>query len=88
MQARRIRNKKERLSLENKKVLCYNELDMAVPDRNGKPLIKTGGVFMAILSEFLIEAVRAIFLMAVIVGAVFTGKKLREQKDAKNANTQ
>lgn len=43
---------------------------------------------MAILSEFLIEAVRAIFLMAVIVGAVFTGKKLREQKDAKNANTQ
>ncbi|MFQ9511533.1 MAG: hypothetical protein ACLRZ7_11610 [Lachnospiraceae bacterium] len=39
---------------------------------------------MAFLSEFLIETVRFILLVAIAVGGVYAGKKLREVKDKKN----
>ncbi len=44
-----------------------------------------GGGFMAFVSEFIFEAVRAIFLGAVIVLAILGGKKFRDYKDAKKA---
>ena len=40
---------------------------------------------MPFVSEFLFEAVLAIFLGAVIVAAVIGGKKFRDYKDAKKA---
>ncbi|CVI73078.1 hypothetical protein NDGK_02856 [Clostridiales bacterium CHKCI001] len=40
---------------------------------------------MPFVSEFIFEAVRAIFLGAVIVVAVIGGKKFRDYKDAKKA---
>ena len=39
---------------------------------------------MAFLSDFLIETVRFVVLIAVAVGGVYAGKKLREVKDKKN----
>lgn len=39
---------------------------------------------MAFLSEFLIETVRFFLLVAIAVGGVYAGKKLREVKDKKN----
>ena len=40
---------------------------------------------MAFVSEFIFEAVRAIFLGGVIVLAVIGGQKFRDYKDAKKA---
>ncbi|MDY3250633.1 MAG: hypothetical protein SOX32_09860 [Candidatus Choladocola sp.] len=40
----------------------------------------------AFFSEFLIEFVRFVLMIAVSLAAIFCGKKLRDRKDAKKAS--
>ena len=64
------------------KRVAVNEVSRTHPEKTRKDIDDMAAIF----SEFIIELIKFVFLIAVSLFAIFCGKKLRDRKDVKNAS--